>query len=1045
MKFITLIIFIAFSSQVQFYAQQPYSSISGYIFDKSSMKELSNVNVFISGTDIGITTDNKGYYEIQTIPTGRQKIVVSMMGYETFTTFIDFRENDNVKYNFEITPRIYAIEPIEISASKPDEWLKNLERFKEIFFANSEFSKECKITNESAINLKWIDEDILKGNSDSLLIINNALGYKVFILLKNFTFNKKTKEYNYAIDTKFVEMDTTEKEIKANWFNNRKNAYEGSLKHFLKSLVDSTIGKEGFIISIESTDRPNHSFRGISDIHKIIQKGVLSNEKILCYKGYIKVRHQFEESFIKLKQQEVTLDEYGNTQEEYPFEVRGNFLDRGVAELLPKYYNPSERIKTDQIVKENQKTIKSESIIRRSLENTNANKSNIKNDSEVRESLKDSVLKNPTDINLRLLYATSLKGCCLTSAVNEYLEIIKIDSSCSEAWFNLGKIRAEEYSDLKRSIKKIQLDDEIGLALKLEDLVSQIIPREKMEIEIVPLSEFTILNFRELSKEKFDEAEVSLKKAVQYDSLKVENYLELCFLYEDAGVYKKGIEVLENLLKIYPDIKDGHLYLGLLKYKTRDVKAAHKEYNKALELMSEEERNDFIINSVKKLVEPIFEGKIDSLDNTELKEVLNKFWISEDPLYFTDYNERLIEHYSRVVYANLRFSYIQRNIPGWMTERGEILLRYGEPLYKVRYRPQISLKGSPDGFFSSEYLLPTEVWYYEGMVFSFTDTFMSGEFALTVPSNGDYKSQFEIDSKSFAATLRKKKFEEYKPLFASSFNLSVSTSQFKTLEDKSSKLTDVYVNFAVPAFDKKFENQSIKYRWGLFCFDSLYNKTIEIKDSLTISDPLRQISISGSESIYVNIKNLKLKPSTENMALEVIRSLDEAVSTNRGHLKIKDYNSDSLLISDLILSPSVIFGTKSETAINRNGIWVLPNPSGIFSNKEKVHIYFEVYNLKLDRKGYNNFEQEIKIVRKDDNTSFVGKIFGGVIELLKGGKSINNSIKTKQNRTQERNIQVCFQLDLSSLEKGNYNIELTMMDNNSNQEVATETTFTIKN
>ena len=51
---------------------------------------------------------------------------------------------------------------------------------------------------------------------------------------------------------------------------------------------------------------------------------------------------------------------------------------------------------------------------------------------------------------------------------------------------------------------------------------------------------------------------------------------------------------------------------------------------------------------------------------------LKKFWKNHDPVKFTEYNERLIEHYTRVAYVNLRFSKPEKGIKGWQTEPGNI-------------------------------------------------------------------------------------------------------------------------------------------------------------------------------------------------------------------------------------------------------------------------------------------------------------------------------------------------------------------------------------
>ena len=57
------------------------SRIDGQIVDKETGEPLIGVNVFISKTSIGTTTDKDGLYTIKNISNGRYELVISMIGY----------------------------------------------------------------------------------------------------------------------------------------------------------------------------------------------------------------------------------------------------------------------------------------------------------------------------------------------------------------------------------------------------------------------------------------------------------------------------------------------------------------------------------------------------------------------------------------------------------------------------------------------------------------------------------------------------------------------------------------------------------------------------------------------------------------------------------------------------------------------------------------------------------------------------------------------------------------------------------------------------
>ncbi|MDP6041558.1 MAG: GWxTD domain-containing protein [Candidatus Latescibacteria bacterium] len=84
-----------------------------------------------------------------------------------------------------------------------------------------------------------------------------------------------------------------------------------------------------------------------------------------------------------------------------------------------------------------------------------------------------------------------------------------------------------------------------------------------------------------------------------------------------------------------------------------------------------------------------------------------QFWREQDPLFLTKYNERRLEHYARLAYANLRYSQPRRGVEGWKTNPGQTYIKFG------RHRQRL-VKGDA-------YAL-TETWVYEGFKLDFRTT-----------------------------------------------------------------------------------------------------------------------------------------------------------------------------------------------------------------------------------------------------------------------------------------------------------------------------------
>ncbi len=72
----------------------------------------------------------------------------------------------------------------------------------------------------------------------------------------------------------------------------------------------------------------------------------------------------------------------------------------------------------------------------------------------------------------------------------------------------------------------------------------------------------------------------------------------------------------------------------------------------------------------------------DALENlqseAEREAFIAAFWQRRDPEPLTPENEFLTEHYRRIEYANLRLGG-ESPVPGWMTDRGRIYIKLGEP------------------------------------------------------------------------------------------------------------------------------------------------------------------------------------------------------------------------------------------------------------------------------------------------------------------------------------------------------------------------------
>ena len=110
---------------------------------------------------------------------------------------------------------------------------------------------------------------------------------------------------------------------------------------------------------------------------------------------------------------------------------------------------------------------------------------------------------------------------------------------------------------------------------------------------------------------------------------------------------------------------------------------------------------------------------LDAPNQVQRMERFETFWEKRDPTPNTRRNEGMEEYYYRIAAANKQYGAVQ---DGWRTDRGFVLVRYGEPGF---------IEKKPHSFDYEPY----EVWIYQriGRQFIFIDKTGFGDFELLVP------------------------------------------------------------------------------------------------------------------------------------------------------------------------------------------------------------------------------------------------------------------------------------------------------------------------
>jgi len=348
LKFFPFVFLALFSFSLITVAQNYNCTVEGRVISQSSGKPLEDVNVYISNTEWGSTTNKDGYFKIGPLPYGNHTVVASVVGYKSKAISVTIKDGKTGEVNFYLEESSYKLNTVLVTGKIPKDWKDNLKKFKKYFLGQGPYSDECKIINPEVINFtRDKSGDLMASASQPIMIVNDYLGYKIRCDLDNFEFDKESQIFQFVVNTYYKELKDTAGNLKNRWTKNREEAYYGSVTDFIKSLINNTYHDEGFRVYYGNNFKRS-MYQSFFELDKPIIKKINDNYFELNFNGYLRIEydsdidHKTKVSLITLNYPDVLLDKFGYPVVELPYTVYGEWAHNGMANMLPKYYNPEE-------------------------------------------------------------------------------------------------------------------------------------------------------------------------------------------------------------------------------------------------------------------------------------------------------------------------------------------------------------------------------------------------------------------------------------------------------------------------------------------------------------------------------------------------------------------------------------------------------------------------------------------------------------------------------------------------------------------------------
>ena len=338
------------------------STLVGTVVDSTTGEALEGAHVFIAASMLGTTTDVRGRFTLPDVPPGAHTLYVSMLGFASARRPLRLPAGAGDTLTLRLQPVVFEVPGVEVTGERAKKWRKRLKKFRRQFIGESANAEAVRIVNAEVLDFetRWWGR-FAAAAGEPLVIENHALGYRIRYFLKEFVSEGSTIRYDG--EPLFEEMTPESPEEAAAWAAARRQAFHGSLRHFLLALLDGRLREEGFHAlhqhEIRTSGGGPPGFRVRP--HKVLRETETPGERELRFNGFIQITYLGEEeepaylgwlrppqrrglghqqSWIQLTDGPTPIDLNGETVHPYGITVYGYFAFERAAEMLPKEYRP---------------------------------------------------------------------------------------------------------------------------------------------------------------------------------------------------------------------------------------------------------------------------------------------------------------------------------------------------------------------------------------------------------------------------------------------------------------------------------------------------------------------------------------------------------------------------------------------------------------------------------------------------------------------------------------------------------------------------------
>ncbi len=225
--------------------------VTGVVQDSATHQPLAFASVFLANTTLGATTSEQGEFVFSKVPAGTYEIVGSYVGYNLSKQSITVGKGAAPQ---AVTLLLSASGPAlgEVMVQASAHTQEDYDKFTGLFLGQTAFSQQARITNPKDVVVFVNDstKELVASAKNFVEVENMALGYRLKYYGMSFHFSPDGSAGSFDGQPVFEEMTPQDDRQRQQWAANRAQAYAGSFTHFMRSVYNNDLKKQGFLAQL---------------------------------------------------------------------------------------------------------------------------------------------------------------------------------------------------------------------------------------------------------------------------------------------------------------------------------------------------------------------------------------------------------------------------------------------------------------------------------------------------------------------------------------------------------------------------------------------------------------------------------------------------------------------------------------------------------------------------------------------------------------------------------------------------------------------------